>query len=490
MSYKGFRDWLQIIDRDGGVKHISGVDWNLEMSGIAEIVAREGKKPMPALLFDDIPGYPKGYRTMCGLMNSPLGLATALELPLDGKTDMMSMLQGWRSKMRGRQPIPPKLVTSGPVQENVLTGDRIDVLKFPSPKVHELDGGRYIGTACAIIQKDPDTGWVNVGVYRSMVIDRNRVAIHILEGQDGSIIMNKYFAKKQPMPIAIAIGVDPALWAASLVKMPFGLSEFDYAGGIKGEPIEVIKGPATGLPLPAHAEIVIEGECYPGELIDEGPFGEWQGYYANLGLKKVPEPIVRVKTVLHRNDPILTCATPAAPPKDYSLPVCFIRAGGVWDTLEAARVPGIKGVWNHDEGGSWYLTAVSIQQMYAGHSTQAGMIASLATGAFGRYTIVVDEDIDASDLSQVMWAVSTRSSPARSIQIMKNTPSNSADPTISPEEKAKVKVPPKPLFGSRCIIDACRPFEWRDEFYPVTRVSPEYKAQLMEKYKNLFKELM
>ncbi|MBF8266195.1 MAG: UbiD family decarboxylase [Dehalococcoidia bacterium] len=490
MVYKGFREWLQLVENDGGVKHISGVDWNLEMGGIAEIVAREGKKPMPALLFDDIPGYPRGFRTLCGLMNSPRSLAMALDIPLEGSMELMPLLQRWRAKMRSHHSVAPKVVSSGPVQENVLSGEHIDVTIFPSPKVHELDGGRYIGTACAIIQKDPDTGWVNLGVYRSMVIDRNRVALHILEGQDGRMIMDKYFERKQAMPVAIAIGVDPALWAAALVKLPWGTSEFDYAGGIKGEPIEVIKGPYTGLPLPAHAEIIIEGECIPGELIDEGPFGEWQGYYANLGLKPVPEPVVRVKTVLHRNNPILTCATPAAPPKDYSLPVCFVRSGGVWDTLEAARVPGVKGVWNHDEGGSWYFTTVSIQQMYAGHSKQAGLIASQATGAFGRYTVVVDEDIDPSDLSQVIWAVSTRSIPERSLQILPRCPSNSADPTISPEEKAKVKVPPKPLFGSRCVIDACRPFEWRKEFYPVTRISPEYREQLMKKFEGLFKELL
>ena len=128
--------------------------------------------------------------------------------------------------------------------------------------------------------------------------------------------------------------------------------------------------------------------------------------------------------------------------------------------------------------------------MYAGHSTQAGLIASQTGGGFGRYVVVVDEDIDPSNLSQVIWAMATRSNPERSIQIMTRTPSNSADPTISPEEKRKVTVPPKPLFGSRCVIDACRPFEWRQEFYPVTRIGPEHRSNLLGKWESLFKELL
>lgn len=490
MASQGLRDWLEGVEQDGELKRVYGADWDLEMSGIVEIVAREGKRPMPVMLFDEISGYPQGYRALFGLMNSPRSLSRALRIPFDGDTDLMSLLKVWRNKTRNLPLIPPKRVASGPVQENVLSGDQIDVLKFPSPRVHEMDGGRYIGTACAIIQRDPDTGSVNLGVYRSMVIDGDHVALHILEGQDGRTILDKHFSRGEVAPVAIAIGIDPALWGSALVKLPGDMNEYDHAGGIMGEPVEVIEGPHTGLPLPAHAEIIIEGECHPGELVEEGPFGEWHGYYANLGLSPVPEPVVRVKNILHRNDPILTCAVPAAPPKDYSLPVCFIRSANAWDTLEAARVPGVKGVWNHDEGGSWYFTAVAIEQMYAGHSTQAGLIASQTGGGFGRYVVVVDEDIDPSNLSQVIWAMATRSNPERSIQIMTHCPSNSADPTISPEEKRKVTVPPKPLFGSRCVIDACRPFEWRHEFYPVTRIGSEHRSNLLGKWESLFKELL
>lgn len=279
MPYKDLREWLELVEKRGEVKHISGASWDLEMSGISELIhGPESKGPKPALLFDDIPGYPKGYRTLFGHMSSAWRIALTLGLPQD-QIDGLSLARNWRDKAKGLRLIPPKFVDHAPVQANSLSGDEIDVLRFPSPRFHEQDTGRYFGTGHTVIQKDPDSGWINLGTYRVMVVDRDRVALHIIEGRHGSIIMNKkYFAKGQVMPVAVATGLDPALWMASCKPMTaWGVSEYDYAGGIKGEAIEVIKGPYTGLPLPARAEIVIEGECHPGELVDEGPFGEWHG---------------------------------------------------------------------------------------------------------------------------------------------------------------------------------------------------------------------
>jgi UbiD family decarboxylase len=354
-----------------------------------------------------------------------------------------------------------------------------------------LDGGRYIGTCHVVIQRDPDTEWINLGTYRCMLVDRNRIALHILERQHGRIICDKYFARGQVMPVAIAIGVEPCLWFASTHHgVPWGVSEYHYAGGIKGEPIEVIKGPHTGLPLPAHAEIVIEGECHPGDLVDEGPFGEWMGYYANLGLSPVPEPVIQVKTVLYRNDPILTCALPAAPPSEETSWSCIRRSAVIWESLERQRIPGIKGVWCHEEGGGGLFNVVSIQQMYTGHAREVGLIASQGVATIGRYTVVVDEDIDPSNLSQVIWAIATRADPERSIQILQRCGTSSADTIISPEEKRKVKVAPKPLHGTRAVIDACRPYEWKAEWYPTAQISSDLRASLVEKWDSLFKELL
>lgn len=485
------RNWLEDVEKRGELKRISGVDCDLEMSGICEIVAGEAIEPNPVIMFDGIPGYPKGFRTLYGLFGSPWRVAKTLGLP-ENETDRMSLLHNWNKKAKEIPAIPPKFVDSASVLDNVETGSQVDLLKFPSPRHHELDGGRYFGTCHGVIQRDPDSGYVNMGTYRVMLVDSNRLALHILEGQHGSIIMNsKYFARGKKMPVAIAIGMDPTLWLASFTRLPWGASEYDYAGGIKGEAIEVIKGKYTGLPFPAHAEIVIEGECTPGEMVEEGPFGEWHGYYANMGLQTVSEPVMEVKAVYYRNNPIMTCQLPARPSLDTSaLPMAVSNSSAIWRRLEDSGIPGIKGVWCYSEvAGDGLFIVVSIEQLYPGHSREVGLTASQFPHQ-GRYTIVVEEDIDPSDLEQVIWALSTRGKPGESIQILQHCRSNSSDPTISIEEKSKFKVTPKPLHNSRVVIDACRPMEWKKDWYPVARLSPELRATILSKWKGTLDEIL
>jgi 4-hydroxy-3-polyprenylbenzoate decarboxylase len=486
MAFKDMRDWLKAVEHDGELKRIIGADWDLEMSSISEMIYREGKRPVPALLFGEITGYPKGYQALFGLLSSPRRVASALNLSiLDEDMGPLDLLRSWQRKEQVLKPVTPALISSGPIQENFYSGEAVDLNKFPSPRCHELDGGRYIGTANVVITKDPDGGWVNLGIYRCMLVDHNRMALHMLEGQHGRLIYDKYAARGEVMPVAVAIGVDPALWFAAGQRLPWGDSEYDYAGGIKDESIEVIEGEYTGLPLPASAEIVIEGECRPGELVDEGPFGEGHGYYANQGLEPVPEPLIDVKTVLHRDDPILTCSSPAVPPGINSLLASMGRAARVWATLEKAGLPGIKGVWAPEEGGSRLLSVISIQQMYAGHSRDVGLIASQCVGNMGRYTVVVDDDIDPCNLSQMIWAIMTRTDPQRSIQILPYCGTSSADPAVP----LALKKERKPLYGSRAVIDACQPYERKGEWYPIARASLDLQKRLLKKWTSLFEEL-
>lgn len=485
------RAWLQDVEQRGEVKRIDGVDCDLEMSGIAELLAGEALEPNPVLLFDNIPRYKKGFRTLFGIFGSPWRVAKTLGLPED-EISRMSLLCSWNKKIKEIHPLPPEFVTTAPVLDNVETGGQIDLLKFPVPRFHEQDGGRYLGTCHSVIQKDPESGYVNLGTYRIMLVDSSHLALHVLEGQHGSIIMNaKYFVKGQKMPIAIAIGTDPTLWFASFSRLPWGTSEYDYAGGIKGEPIKVIKGNYTGLPIPANTEIVIEGECQPGVTVEEGPFGEWHGYYANLGLQTVPEPVIEVKAVYYRNNPILTCQLPARPSLDTSgIPIAISNSSAIWRRLEACGIPGIKGVWCYSEvAGDGLFIVVSIEQLYPGHSREAGTTAALFPHQ-GRYTIVVDEDIDPSDLEQVIWALATRGKPDQAIQILQHCRSNSSDPTISIEEKKKYQVAPKPLHNSRVVIDACRPLEYKQDWYPVARLSSELRAKILSKWQGQLDDIL
>ena len=455
----------------------------VEIGALIEIMARESKGYSPALLFKDIPGYPGNRRVLGAVLASPQRLGLTLGLAPETH-DRRKIAAAIRQKLANMKLVPPVTVETGPVAENVQEGSKVDLLSFPVPKHHELDGGRYIGTAHCVITKDPDEGWVNLGTYRCMVLGPDKFALHMSPGRDGRIMRDdKYFRRGQPMPVAVATGLDPALWVSSISECKWGISEYDYAGGLKGQPIEVMRGPNTGLPIPARAEIVIEGICYPGEMADEGPFGEWAGYYANRGVLPVPEPVVHVKRVMYRNEPIMTSAHPARPMHDTSFPECAFRSATMWDELEKAGVPGIAGVWCHEVGGARLFHVVSIKQLYAGHSRQAAMVASQCrTGVYlGRYTVVVDEDIDPTNLFDVIWAIATRSNPERAIEITRWCRGSSADPALAPHFKDKTSNPTD-VYTSKAIIDACWPYEWLDRAFPVVQVSPELRNKIFAKW--------
>ncbi len=490
MSHVDLRDWLQQIEKHGQLKKINGANWDLEMGSIVELVYREGKDPKPALLFDEIPGYPKGFRTLFGMLGSTWRIAKTLGLPED-RIDRLGITDNWYKKARELRPIPPRVVNSGPVQENSFTGNQIDMLRFPIPRFHEMDRSRYFGTAHAVIQRDPDDGWINLGTYRVMVIDGNRLALHATPGKHGNIMTyEKYFARGKVMPIAIATGLDPVLWWLSCqTDTPWGASEYDAAGAIKGEALEVIKGPYTGLPIPAHAEIVIEGECHPGEFADEGPFGEWHGYYANRGLATVPEPVIRVKGIYHRNHPILTCSQPAVPPHTFTLMLAIADSVAIRRRLEAFGIPGIQAIWAHYTGSGGLFNVISIKQLYSGHARQVGLIASQYSAEMGSYTVVVEEDIDPSNLDQVLWAMVTRSRLDTAIQILPYCHTNNVHPAIPPGEKRSTEEG-KPLTAARVVIDACRDLSWRKDWYPIARISPDLQREIEGKWKSILSELI
>jgi UbiD family decarboxylase len=473
VSYSDLREWLARVEELGELRKIDGAHWKLEMGAVTELLYRRGPLPPPAILFDKVPGYPPGFRTLFGMTCSVKRMALTLGLPMvEGG---LELVQAYRRKIRDFHPIPPKVVKSGPVGEHVDEGDRINLLKFPVPVHHEQDGGRYIGTGCLVVTRDPDEGWINLGTYRGMVHDRTTVGLYISPGKHGRLHRQKYFERGQPCPVVVCVGQDPALFLASGNEVPYGLSELDYAGGFKGAPFEVIEGRHTGLPIPAAAEIAYEGEMLPKEGKDEGPFGEWTGYYAS---GERAEPFVRVKAIYHRDDPILTCARPSRPPSDYSYSKGIVKSALIWDQLEKMGIPNVKGVWCHEAGGGRLFNIVAIKQAYPGHARQAALAAGQCqAGAYlGRYVVVVDDDIDPTNTFDVIWAIATRSDPERSIDITRRAWSGPLDPAIQPGQKG---------LNSRAIIDACRPWEWRDEFPPVAEASPQLLEETFRKWRGI-----
>jgi 4-hydroxy-3-polyprenylbenzoate decarboxylase len=471
-TFKDLREYIDEVDRLGELKTVRGADWNLEVGGITEYAAH--RRNGPAVLFDDVKGYPSGFRVFSNSMGSANRSALVLGLPT-GKS-YKELLPIWKQRMSQVTPVPPQEVPDGPVMENVIRGDDVNMLSFPTPLWHEGDGGRYLGTGVAVIIRDPDSDWVNLGSYRVMVKDEKRLGLYISPGKHGRIMREKYFARGEKMPVAMSFGHDPTVFLASSVEVPYGLSEYAYAGGVKDMPLEVIKGPVTGLPIPARAEIVVEGFISPGDTDEEGPFGEWTGYYAS-GHRA--EPMLRVEAIYHRNNPIILGSPPHKPPSELTAYRSLMRSALIWEQVEKAGVPDVTEVWAHEVGGARLLVALAIKQRYNGHARQAAhaAMACHAGNYAGRLIVVTDEDIDVTDLDDVMWAVCTRCDPAEDLDIVKKAWSTPLDPRIPPWDRER-----KNFTNSRLIIDATRPFEWRDEFPAVAEMSPGMKKRIEEQW--------
>jgi 4-hydroxy-3-polyprenylbenzoate decarboxylase len=469
---RDLRQWIEQVDKLGELTTVNGADWDTEIGAVTELGHHMGEKSS-ALLFDNIKGYPAGYRVLSNTLNSLKRLA--LTLHMDTNYTRSEFVKDVKRHIGGVKQLAAEIVKDGPVMENVYEGKDVNLFQFPTPKWHELDGGRYIGTGSVDITRDPDSGWVNLGTYRVMIHDENTLAFYISPGKHGRIMREKYYAKGEPCKVAISFGHDPLIFLAGGMEVPNGVCEYDWVGGLQKAPVPVIVGGYTGLPIPASAEIVIEGESVPGEDRDEGPFGEWTGYYAS---SMRSEPTIRVKRVYHRNNPIILGAPPTRPPCEFNYMRCYLRSAMIWQELEAAGVPDVKGVWCHESGGSRLMVFVSIKQRYPGHARQAGMIAGFCHSAayLGRYVVVVDDDIDVTNTDDVLWAIATRSNPDQDIEIIRRCWSGALDPIIPKDTKGH---------SSRAIIDACRPYEWIHEFPPVAESSDTVRQAAQLKWGKL-----
>ena len=479
MAFNDLREFIQGARGLDDVKEIHGAGWDLEIGALVEIFSF--RENFPLLLFDRVPGYPASYRIAANLINHPR--RSALAAGLDPRLSRRELVWQWKDLLGKLQPIPPRIVKQGPLFENARDEKSLDMTIFPTPRWHELDGGRYLGTACCVITAEPDNSWVNVGIYRVQLHDEKTLGLHVSPGHHARIMREKYWEQGKPCPVAVTFGQDPLLWLTAGISVPYGVSEFDYAGGLRKSPVDVIRGPVTGLPIPAGAEIAIEGEVPPPkeESRVEGPFGEWPGYYAH-GARA--EPVIRVKALYFRNDPILAGSPPLKPPvANFGVPV---GAAAIWNYLEKADVPDIRGVWCYvggsAPGGGAPFIVISVKQRYNGHAQQAAVAAlgCRAGNYHGRFIVVVDEDIDPADIGEVIWAISTRCDPKTAMTVIDGCWSTLLDPTLTPEKREAGE-----LVSSRAILNACRPYAWKDKFPPVSALSPELKKKIEEKWQSV-----
>ena len=472
---RDLREFLLRIEEAGELKRITAeVDVEEEMGAIVYMAHRE--IGAPALLFERVKGYDTGVLwNMLG--SSTKRIALAMGLPTD--VTVKDLIQA--ARIRLKRPIPPVVIErdQATAYENTLLGDDVDVTRFPAPKHWPLDGGYYIGTADAVITRDPEAGHLNVGTYRMMVHDRNHVGLYCSPGKDARLHLERWWKAGKPCEIAAVWGVDPTTFMISAMTMPKTESEFQYIGGIRGEAVELVKGDVTDLLLPAHAELVIEGVISPNDYQMEGPFGEFTGYY---GKPEGNAFRVEVKAIHFKEKPILTAALMADywSSNEQCLFFSVFRSARIWDDLDKLGIPGIKGVYAHPAAaGGFAMNIISLEQRYAGHAAQVLALAAQCPGGayFSKWIVAVDEDVDPTDINQVLWAMSTRCNPSEDIDILKNTWSTWLDPTQNPPEERP--------YGSKALINACKEHRYIDVFSKRSKVSRGMYERVQSRWKEL-----
>jgi 4-hydroxy-3-polyprenylbenzoate decarboxylase len=452
---RDLREWLALVEKDGGLHRITAsVDADQELAAATYMTARDENSP--ALMFETIKDDESGIRVLTNMLGASrrrFALAVGLDPSLSTRNLILAM------RVRGARRMAPVEVAAAdaPVNARVITGDDIDMTKFPSPRFWPRDGGRYIGTGNITLTRNPASGRINVGCYRQMVHGPRRIGMYCSPGKHGLLDREAWWRQGEPCEVVASYGIDPVLFMLAAQSFGAEVSELDIAGGLTGAPVEMTPGIATSLPIPARAEIVIEGIVSAEDRELEGPLGEFTGYYGN---PRAPQPVIEVKALHMRNDPILTAAMMADYPScEIGAYYAIMRSAGVWDDLERMGVPGVAGVYCHPAAASgWGMVAIAVKQHYPGHVAQIlGLAAQCPAAAyFTKWIIAVDEDVDPTDLNQVMWAMSTRCNPVDDVDFQRNTWSTGLDPSQHPPEARP--------YGSKALIDACKPHRHIKEF--------------------------
>jgi 4-hydroxy-3-polyprenylbenzoate decarboxylase len=400
---------------------------------------------------------------------------------MDEDVSATEIIKEWTEKLANVNPVPVAYVDKAPVMENAITGDKINLLIFPVPKWHAEDGGRYIGTANCVITKDLDSDFVNVATYRCQLQDEKTINVYSGPGKHATIQRDRHWVAGKEFPVVVTFGQDPLLLGISMMSLPYGMGEFETTGFFKGRSVEVVKGPLTGLPIPATTEIAIEGFMTKGDEMMEGRFGEWTGYYAS---EPKSFPVMRIKAIYHRNNAILQGQAPVPPPAYTWYPIPIHTVPTLWQSLKAAKLQGIKGVYIHGPGNR-PLCAISIEQRFQGHSRQVlSVAAALLTGgsAVGKFIVVVDDDVDPANLEAVIAAVCMRCDIDEQIDIVRGFQNSPLDPSMSPAKRNAGLIT-----QSKMLIDACKPWHWRDKFPRSAKASDELVQETLKKFADVFR---
>ena len=459
MQIADLRDYLDLLEEYDELQRIkTEVDWDLEMGAITRHCYDLGS---PAALFENVKGYPKGFRAL----GAPLGTSrqpghglfarTALALGLKPGASAKEIMQCYLD--RKEKLIAPVTVKTAACKQNILMGSDVDVLKFPIPLIHGGDGGRYIGTWHTVITKDPESSWVNWGMYRLMVHDRNTLGCLFPLQQHIGQMYQKYEAMNKAMPVAIAIGGQPVIPIVSCVMLPPYVNEVDVAGGLQGAPISLVKCETNDLMVPASAEIVLEGEVLPHERRTEGPFGEYMGYEAG---KSSPKPVLKVNAITYRNDPILPFSNMGMPVHEGQTATALIKGAEIFSELRKLGLP-VKGVFCPPFGVG-HMVVVSTEIPFINFARRvAHAVWSTKPGLFAYYIVIVDADVDPTNMDEVLHAITTKCHPVNGIHPVPHIP---GFPVLLPFLPQKER-----LTGDAAgvIFDCTWPKDWPPETIPV-----------------------
>ena len=407
MGYADLREWLKALETaDDLLRITTEVNWDLEIGAITRMAFSEGA---PALLFENIKGHKDTISTRMftgGLATYPR-VAQCLGLPRE--TNYRDIVGEYL--LRLKTPLPSLHVETGPVKENILHGDEVDLGQFPAPRWHHRDGGRYIVTFAGVVTRDPDTGVQNVGIYRGQVLAKNKIGFLIISAQHIGHHFIKYQQRGEPMPMAVVIGWDPVLPFIASAPVPAHISEWDVMGAMRGNPTELVPCETVDIMVPATAEMVFEGMVGtdPSTYMWEGPFGEYTGYYGGLESKR---PWMEINCITHRNDPILRGTLEGTLPgmlNENSITSSVQRAAVAWSILQDNGVPGIHDVCVHPVTNGTNIV-VAIRKFYRGHAKQvaAALWGSGASQQRYKHVMVVDHDIDIHDYASLDWAFAYR----------------------------------------------------------------------------------
>jgi len=431
MKYKDLRDFIQQLEAQGELKRISQeVDPNLEMTEICDRTLRGGG---PAILFEN----PKGFDVpvLANLFGTQQRVAMGMgkdkveelrevgELlaflkepePPKGMRDAWLKLPIFKQILN----MAPKVVKSAACQKNVIEGDAVDLSKLPIQTCWPGDAGPLI-TWALVVTKGPNKERQNLGIYRQQVIAKNKVIMRWLAHRGGALDFKDWCEKHpgEPFPVAVALGADPATILGAVTPVPDALSEYGFAGLLRGDKTEVVNCKISDLQVPASAEYILEGFIYPDEMADEGPFGDHTGYYNEVE----SFPVFTVERITHRDDPIYHSTYTGRPPDEPA--ILGVALNEVFVPILQKQFPEIVDFYLPPEGCSYRMAVVSMKKQYPGHAKRVmmGVWSFLRQFMYTKFVIVTDDDVNVRDWNDVIWAMTTRMDPVRDCTLIENTP--------------------------------------------------------------------